>query len=188
MLKLLVVLLSSFVLFACGDDQNIEKADGASDTAQTATAEKPAASRVRISGDQEFVFEHKIVFGCVDDAMSLTTMTQSPRFQLYLPADIPEGTYPLADFDANRNPQHLRDKAVITISSKMIPGSGSAWGRQYFKNNSGELVIKSKPKSVGEQFIATLDGTLQSKDGREITVDAEFDLPAKGFGVANCQL
>lgn len=187
MFKFFVVLVSSFAIFACSDNRESEVSPESSSRSQSMAAKESEKSSVRISGDQNFVFEHKIVFSCVKDTLSLTTFTQSPKFELYLPANITEGTYPLADYDANRDVPHLAGKAVVAISGKMVPGSGSGYGKFYFKNNTGQLVIKTMPNALGEEFVASLNGSLQSSDGGEIIVDAKFDMLAEGYTVSDCQ-
>ena len=104
-------------LFGCGEDTSNDN------PLPTKPVEEKKASNetsvVRISGAENFEFEQKVVFGCVNDLIHIQTFTQSPKFSLYLPADVTPGTYELADFNANSNVSYVPGKAVVAVSGKM---------------------------------------------------------------------
>lgn len=143
-------------------------------TTDNSTSDDPEASTysIVITGAEEFEFSYSPLYGCTEDAVMITTMTQAPKLDIYLPANIQPGTYPLADFDANANPTYAEGVAVISITGS-ITDDGYDF---YYKNVDGELVIETVPTQAGEGFVATLKGTLDDNDGDTITVDGTFNL------------
>jgi|GEM_PF-3286060 len=200
-----VLVLLVFVLVACGaddantdttiddtDDTVVENTDSTTETDDTDTEDETEQNAqgetvVTISGAEEFTFEQDIKFGCVEDLIHIQTFTQSPKFDLYLPASIEAGTYALADFDANSAVSYVEGEAVLSISGNLVPGSGSGYGSFYFQNSEGQLVIESMPAAAGEYFAATISGTLQNSDGETITVDATLNLEAESSLMLDCQ-
>lgn len=194
MIRSISLMLLFVMLTACGTaDTTDTTASDADDTAvatsetvtETDDADTDGETVVRISGAEDFVFEQDLTFGCVEDRIHIQTFSQSPKLDLYLPASIEEGTYQLADYDANSDPIYVEGQAVLAIS-----GETNSDGERdfYFQNNEGQLDIQSMPSDTGEFFVATLNGTLRnSGDDATITIDAELNIEVESFLLMDCQ-
>ncbi len=115
-------------------------------------------------------------------------MTAAPKFQLTLSSKAGEVDLSLTDYDANRSSNHVDGKAVVAVSGNFVKGSGSAYGKFYFTNSKGQVTVKNIPTKKGETFKAKVNATLQSSDGKTITVDADLNIVADGYLMQNCQL
>lgn len=199
--RVLILLLLVTVLAACGGDSDDDSSsdtdtdDGAVATEEVAddNVEEEAADAgdgtfvLSVSGDQSFEFEGNPVLGCVEDTMSLQTMTQSPKIFVILPSTVTPGTYPLADYDANADPNYVEGSAVVHITGEFGTGSSSNRGEFYFQDAAGELIIETVPAAPGEQFVASLSGELSDSDGESITFNTEFNFVSSSFNFMDCQ-
>lgn len=188
--KLFAVVLFIFVAGCGGNDQNQPQNSAKSEKPANSSKAKKSSTKsvIKVSGAENFTFEKEAKFGCRDNLINIMTMTQSPKFQIYLPANAGEGTFELADFDANRKSNYVDGKAVVSVSGNFVKGSGNFYGKLYFTNSKGTVTVKNSPSKAGEIFEAEVNASLQSKDGETINVDADLSLPADGFMMLNCQL
>ena len=120
---------------------------------------------IKVSGAENFTFEYEPKFACRDNVIHVMTMTASPKFEMYLSSKAGEGTFELADYDANRSNKYVDGKAIVAVSGKFVKGSGSAYGKFYFLNSKGQVTVKKAPSKKGEAFIANVKASLQRKDG-----------------------
>lgn len=184
----LALLMFSLALAACSGPQSEATADSAPSKKAQKVKQESEGSTIKISGNEDFSFEQQLRFGCKDDMIHIQTMTQAPKFNLYLPAGISAGEYSLADFDANSSQSYVDGKAVVAISGERVKGSGSAYGKFYSKKSTGTVKVTKKPVAAGETFAAEISASLASKDGETIQVAGKLEMKADGFMMMNCKL
>ena len=136
----------------------------------------------------EDTFKNEPKFSCREGVIHVMTMTAAPKFQLYLSSKAGESTLELADYDANRSSNFVEGKAVVALSGNFVKGSGSAYGKFYFKDSKGQVTVEKVPSEKGETISAKVKASLQSSDGEIINVDADLNLIADGYMMQNCHI
>jgi hypothetical protein len=190
-LALLSALMFASLLTGCGDDDaSADRATppGIASPNAAATSADAASWTISVTGAESLEIDMEPRFGCTNDQVHVLTMSQSPRFDLYLPAAIEPGRYPLARFDANADPSFVAGHAVVSVTGNIVPGSGSGYGPFYFQPQGGEITIERMPGGPGEFLTASIQATLASNDSETIDLDAELNLKASGMMMMNCQL
>ena len=176
---------AAILLAACGHD---ETADAEALEPRNSTSKpQPEPFLLNVTGAETIEFDATPLFGCVRDQIHIMTMTQAPRLDIYLPAGIGPGRYPLAEYDANADPRYVEGKAVVTFRGEVRPGSGSTYGNLYFKPVDGELVIERMPAGRGEFFTARVDVGLSDADGEAIQLTGDVDIKDSGSTSLDCQ-
>ena len=201
MLRYLALLMVMVVMLAaCGSSSDTEDAPAddtadetveetvqtEDDTPQEDTPQEDEPFVLTVTGAETFEFEADPLYSCVNDQIQITTFTQSPKLDIYLPSSIEPGTYALADFDSSAETSYVDGMAVIAVTGEVISGSGSTYGSFYFTNGTGELVIESVPSELGERFVATFDVTLENGDGETINATGNLDLLESGSASMDC--
>ena len=203
MLRFLLIFVMALSLAACGgsSDEGDDAATTGDDDTTTTTSTDAATDEVdtedaseaetdfvlTVSGAENFEFEEAVRFSCVEDTMTVTSFTQAPKLDIYLPSSVQPGTYTLADFDPNSEQSYVEGAAVVGFSGEVVSGSGSTYGDFYFQNSSGELVITEVPAAIGERFVAELNATLEDGDGDAVTLTGSFDLEETGSVSMGCE-
>ena len=203
--RLIVVLVLLVSLAACGTDSAPDDGDVAEDTpvaeqdtttddadsadTDEASDEEGETFLLTLSGDETLTFDDNPSFGCVRDLASFQTFTQSPKVEIYLPSDVEPGTYDLADFDANREPRYVEGAAVVTVTGDVSARDedGATRGRFYFQNSTGTLTLEAMPTALDERFIASVDGTLEDRNGNTVNVTIDIDVVNDGSTTLDCQ-
>lgn len=188
----LIALLATLVLTGCGPDAGT--AASATENPASSSADSPETSSpsdalnvLSVRGAETLDFDTTLRFGCVRDMASVLTMTQSPKFMLYLPSGIDPGRYELARYDANADPVYVDGKAVVTFTGPVQRGSGSTYGNFYFQPVDGALTIERMPGARGERFVADLDATLNDSDGASVTLTGRIDIEETGSMSMDCR-
>lgn len=187
----LIAVLAAVVLTGCGPDPDTATSGpeppASSPTSPPETSSPSDALNVlAVRGAETMDFDATLRFGCRTDTASVLTMTQSPRFMMYLPSSIEPGHYGLAEYNANADPQYVDGKAVVTFTGAVQRGSGSTYGNFYFEPVEGELIIERMPGGRSERFIADLDATLADGDGATVTLTGRIDIEETGSMSMNC--
>jgi len=190
--RLIVILILFCFLTACGgSDNNAEnKQQKTKNTEKSQTSGKSNSSKslIKVSGAENFTFKNEPIFSCREGVIYVMTMTASPKFEMYLSSKEGEGTLELSDYDANRTSKYVEGKAVVALSGNFVKGSGSSYGKFYFKNSKGKITVKQVPTKKGETFKAEVKATLHSSDGKIINVDADLNIITDGYLMQNCHL
>jgi len=190
--RLIIILILFCFLTACGgSDENAENTQQntkSTETSQTSGKSNASKSLIKVSGAENFTFKNEPKFSCREGVIYVMTMTNSPKFELYLSSKAGESTLELADYDANQTRKYVDGKAVVALSGNFVKGSGSSYGKFYFKNSKGQVTVNKFPTKKGEDFKAEVKATLHSSDGKVINVDADLNLIADGYLMQNCYL
>lgn len=197
MLRYFLMVTLMLMLAACGGDASDNETSSNNDepvpTAESQDAvdvneeeesTEPQPFVLNVTGAETFDFEANPVFGCVEEEITILTFSQAPKLDIYMKSNIESGTYPLASFDANTGAGSVEGAVVVSVQGEVTGGTGR--GNFYFTEPQGEFIIKEMPTEIGEQFVATLTGTLQNTDGEEITVSANFDIETSGTYFMDC--
>jgi hypothetical protein len=136
-----------------------------------------------VTGAETLEWEEDLVVGCVEDLFSIQTFTMSPKLDVYMPANIQPGTYPLAQFDANSEISYVEGSVVVAITGDFNEGRGDF----YFMNPSGEFIIEAMPTAAGERFAGSFTVELTDRDGDVINASASIDVMSNSFNFLDCQ-
>jgi len=199
--RLIVVLVLLVSLAACGTDDGevventpVAEQETATDDADSASADDASDEAgetflLTLSGDETLTFDDNPSFGCVRDLAAFQTFTQSPKVEIYLPSDVEPGTYDLADFDANREPLYVEGAAVVAVTGDVSARDedGAVRGRFYFQNSTGTLTLEAIPTDLDERFIASVDGTLEDRNGNTVNVTIDIDVVNDSSTTLDCQ-
>lgn len=181
------------LIAGCGQDTNPgtpnadDRGGSGSGSASQAADPQAAPAPLSVTGAETMELDYTLRFSCVRDTVSILTMTQSPRFTMFLPSTIEAGSYALADYDANADPKYVENKAVVTFTGAVQRGSGSTYGNVYFKSVDGELIIERMPEGRGDRFVADLDATLADGDGATVNLTGRIDIEETGSMTMDCQ-
>jgi len=183
----LIALLAALVLAGCGSAAGPDSPASSPAGSPATSSPDDALNVISVRGAETLEFDSTLRFGCVRDMASVLTMTQSPKFMLYLPSGINAGRYELARYDANADPLYVDGKAVVTFTGAVQRGSGSTYGAFYFQPVDGALTIERMPGARGERFVADLDATLNDKDGASVTLTGRIDIEETGSMSMDCR-
>lgn len=191
----LSVILLSFLLVACSDSDAPPTETAPAATEGSTRSNDPVAASgdispswtLTVTGAETLDLDIEPRFGCSDEQVHVLTMSQSPRFDLYLPAAIEPGTYPLARFDPNVQPSFVAGHGVVSLTGAIVRGSGRSYGTFYSIPEAGEITIERMPSEAGDFFSAELAATLASRDGDTIELRGELNLQASGMMLMNCR-
>lgn len=189
----IIILILLCLLTACGSSN--ESADNSQQNNKNSTKSQSSSKRksntakslIKVSGAENFTFKNEPKFTCRDDVIHVMTMTNAPKFELYLSSKTSEGTLELVDYDANERFNSDEGKAILALSGNFVKGSGSSYGDFYFTNSKGQVTVLKMPTEKGETFKAKIKASLQSSGGEIVNIDADLNLIADGYLMQNCR-